>query len=260
MKFILKILILCITMTPILSEKKETLNAKSYLFIDLETKEVIKQKEIELTLPIASITKLVTSLIAIQERNQNDFMKIYKSTVLRNEGDKSAILKEGEFYTLKDLLLTMLVSSTNVSAISLATDISRSPENFIQKMNDWAKERDLKSTSFGDTFGLSPLSKSSAKDISIILDLINQNSSLLEILETTNYTIKEKNGRTQNLSSTNEMPYYKDFRIFGKTGTTKLAGKCFAGFAVRQKKKWKIIVLGSDNVFRDIKILLDTLK
>ena len=61
--------------------------------------------------------------------------------MLRNEGDKSAILKEGEFYTLKDLLLTMLVSSTNVSAISLATDISGSPENFIHKMNDWAKQK-----------------------------------------------------------------------------------------------------------------------
>lgn len=260
MKNILQVLILCIAMSPLLSEKKEIINAKSYLFIDLETGEVIKQKDTELTLPIASITKLVTSLISNQERNLNDLIKVYKSTVLRNEGDKSAILKEGEFYTLKDLLLTMLVSSTNVSAISLATDISGSPENFIHKMNDWAKQRDLKSTSFGDTFGLSPLSKSSAKDISIILDIFTQNSSLLEILETTNYTIKEKNGRTQNLSTTNEMPVYKDFRIFGKTGTTKLAGKCFAGFAVRKKKKWKIIVLGSENVFRDIKILLDTIK
>jgi D-alanyl-D-alanine carboxypeptidase len=55
------------------------------------------------------------------------------------------------------------------------------------------------------------------------------------------------------------MPSYKDFRIFGKTGTTKLAGKCFAGFTVRGNEKWKIILLGSNNVFDDMKKMLDSI-
>ncbi len=255
--FIFSILFLSLTVSN--AEKTSEINAKSYLLEDLHLKKVLQQKEISLVLPIASITKLVTALIANSERNFSDFVKVYKSTTLRNEGDKSAILKEGEFYTEKDLLLTMLVSSTNVSALSLATDVAGSPDNFISKMNDWAKEKKLKATSFGDTFGLSPLSKSSVDDISKILDMVDLNSELMEILSTTTYSIKEKNGRVQKLTTTNEMPVYKDFRIFGKTGTTKLAGKCFAGFAVRGKEKWKIILLGSNNVFGDMKILLDKL-
>lgn len=241
-------------------EPKKEPSAKSYLLQNIRTGDIVKQKEVTLILPIASITKLVTALISISELKQTEFYKVHKSTVLRNEGDKSAILKEGEFYSLKDLLLTMLVSSTNVSAISIATDVSGNTENFIIKMNDWAKENNLKDTNFGDTFGLSPNSKSSASDIAKILDIVERNSSLYEILSTTNYSIKEKNGKIQNLSTTNEMPFYKDFRIFGKTGTTKLAGKCFAGFIVKGKERWKIIILGSENVFGDIKILIDSIK
>lgn len=257
MKYFLFLFIILATNS--FADKTKEISAKSYLLQDLHSRKVILQKDVSLILPIASITKLVTALISNSERNLNDFVKVHKSTVLRNEGDKSAILKEGEFYTEKDLLLTMLVSSTNVSAISLATDVSGSPENFVNKMNDWAKERNLTNTSFGDTFGLSPLSKSSVEDISEILDIFEQNSDLMKILSTTNYSIKEKKGRIQNLTSTNEMPVYKDFQIFGKTGTTKLAGKCFAGFVVRGKSRWKIIILGSNNVFGDMKILLDKL-
>lgn len=236
---------------------KPNLSSKSYLFQNLNTGEIIQIKEANSILPIASITKLVTALISVSDRDIESSMKVHKSTVLRNEGDKSAILKEGEFYSLKDLLLTMLVSSTNVSALSIATEISGSPENFVQKMNDWASEKNLKNTSFGDTFGLSQNSKSSVEDISKILEMVEKSPALYEILATTNYSIKEKKGRVQNLTTTNEMPYYKDFRIFGKTGTTKLAGKCFAGFVVKGKQRWKIILLGSENVFSDMKILLD---
>ena len=90
--------------------------------------------------------------------------------------------------------------------------------------------------------------------------MVEKNPTLYEILSTTDYTIKEKKGRIQNLTTTNEMPNYKDFRIFGKTGTTKLAGKCFAGFVVKGSERWKIILLGSENVFGDMKILLDDVK
>lgn len=242
------------------SKNIKDISAKSCLFQNANTGFILHKKETTTIMPIASITKLVTALISISELREYDFYKVHKSTVLRNEADKSAILKEGEFYTLKDLLLTMLVSSTNVSAISIATDVSGSPEKFVNKMNDWSKERKLKDTSFGDTFGLSAKSQSSIDDISKILDMVEQNSSLYKILSTTNYSIQEKNGRIQNLSTTNEMPSYKNFTIFGKTGTTKLAGKCFAGYIIRGKERWKIILLGSRNVFGDLKIMLDGIK
>ncbi|MBK6606319.1 MAG: D-alanyl-D-alanine carboxypeptidase [Leptospiraceae bacterium] len=258
MKYLIFLMILLISNNSY-ADKKLELSAKSYLLQDINSTKLLYQKDIGIILPIASITKLVTALISSSERKMTDYVKISKSTVLRNEGDKSAVLKEGEFYTEKDLLLTMLVSSTNVSAISLATDVSGSPENFILKMNQWAKEKKLTKTSFGDTFGLSPLSKSSVEDISKILDMVEQNTVLLEILSTTSYSIQERSGRLQNLTTTNEMPSYKDFRIFGKTGTTKLAGKCFAGFAVRRNEKWKIILLGSNNVFDDMKKMLDSI-
>lgn len=235
-------------------------SAKSYLFQNLTTGKILAEKEVTLILPIASITKLATALISISELHLNEFYKVHRNTVRRNESDKSAILKEGEFYTLKDLLLTMLVSSTNVSAVSIATDVSGSPEIFVKKMNQWTIENNLADTSFGDTFGLSSESKSNVKDISKMLDLVEKNVELYQILSTTGYFIKEKNGKIQNLTTTNELPFYKDFKIFGKTGTTKLAGKCFAGFVVKGNERFKIIILGSENVFGDMKILLDSIK
>lgn len=259
MKFYLLFLCIVFSIFPE-NTTKQTLTSKSYLFQNINSGEVIQKKEANTVLPIASITKLVTALISISNRDLESYMKIHKSTVLRNEGDKSAILKKDELYSLKNLLLTMLVSSTNVSAISIATEISGNPENFVSKMNEWTNEKNLKDTSFGDTFGLSQNSKSSVEDISKILDMVEKNPPLYEILATTNYSIKEKKGRIQNLTTTNEMPYYNNFRIFGKTGTTKLAGKCFAGFVVKGKQRWKIILLGSENVFSDMKILLDGIK
>ena len=140
MKYSISLLILLFT-TNSFADKKLELSAKSYLLQDINSSKPLQQRDIGNTLPIASITKLATALISANERKMTDYVKVTKSTVLRNEGDKSAVLKEGEFYTEKDLLLTMLVSSTNVSAISLATDVSGSPENFILKMNQWAKEK-----------------------------------------------------------------------------------------------------------------------
>lgn len=239
---------------------KDTISAKSYMIEETNSKKILDRKNTTTSLPMASITKLPTALLVSKNKNLNEYIKVTKTTVRRNEGDKSAFLTEGEFYTRKDLLLTMLVSSTNVSALSLATDVSGSPENFVNDLNSWAKENKLTATKFGDTFGLSPDSKSSVDDISKILDLVEQNKSLYEILTTTDYSIKEKNGKNQNLTTTNEMPTYKDFKIFGKTGTTKLAGKCFAGFITKGDNRWKIIVLGSENVFSDIKNLIQLVK
>jgi len=243
-----------------LLKAKETISAKSYLIEDRDTKVILSKKNTSIVLPMASITKLATALLTLKNKDLNDFVKITKTTVLRNETDKSAFLTEGEFYTRKDLLLTMLVSSTNVAAISLAANVSGSPEKFVEDLNLWAKENQLEKTSFGDTFGLSQNSKSNIDDIAKILDLIESNKDLFTILTTTSYTITEKKGKKQNLTTTNEMPTYKEYKIFGKTGTTNAAGKCFAGFITKDSKKWKIILLGSKNVFSDMKILIDQIQ
>jgi len=230
--------------------------ARAYLLVD-SSGTILQRRGAEKRYAIASIAKLCTALVAFEHKPLDHPIRISANTVLRNNLDRSAPLRKGEVYSMRDMLTAMLVSSTNVSAVSIAESIAGGETRFVPLLNGWAAREGLNDTTFSDVFGMSPRTQSSLEDLSKILDLLDANQALSEIVQKVKYQIHEKNGRLLDLETTNGMTHYRGFRIYGKTGTTKPAGQCFAGFADSGHRKYKIIVLGSENVHRDMRLLLD---
>jgi len=183
---------------------------------------------------------------------------IVQNTILRNESDKSAVLKKGEVFTLRDVLSSMLVASTNVSALSIAASFGGDAQ-FIPSLNRWGKQQGLDSTTFADSFGLSPKTQSTARDVVRMLGFVEARPLLRSILAAERDTIRSKSGRMISFESTSPLRTYRSFRIYGKTGTTHEAGKCFAGFAETASMRFKVVLLGSRDVAADLKTLLDLL-
>src|SRR6266568_4848912 len=126
-------------------------SAKAFLVGDLNTGEVILSKNQDEKFPIASVSKLMTALVAKQIMKPNDTAKISK-TVLATEGTNGE-LHLGQKIQISNLLYPLLLESSNDAAEAIAEYFNR--DNFISKMNEAAQSLKMSSTSYGDPSGLS---------------------------------------------------------------------------------------------------------
>ncbi len=170
---------------PTLDARKIT--AKSYIVINLDKNNVLLEKDADRLLPIASITKLVTAVIAKKLLDENKSIEITKSMI--NTEGTSGNLRLGEKLKVKELFYPLLMVSSNDTAEALARAYGR--EKFIKEMNTWASSIGAYKTYFEDPTGLSPKNVSSARDISIIANWIMKNEpDLFDITLTKTKTIR----------------------------------------------------------------------
>lgn len=142
-------------------KKKDLASAAAYIAVDLSTGEMIASKRSETVLPIASITKLATALVALK------YLPLEKKTVISEsavaaEGGAGG-LRAGEIIKLGDLLYPLLMESSNDAAEALSEFYGR--EDFIALMNKEAKAIGLSKTHFDDPSGLSSGNTSTASDV-----------------------------------------------------------------------------------------------
>jgi poly-gamma-glutamate synthesis protein (capsule biosynthesis protein) len=163
-------------------------SAKAFLVGDLNTGEVILSKNQEETLPIASISKLMTALVSKETLNPEDVAEVSKKA-LATYGQNGE-LRLGEKIKTSDLLYPLLLESSNDAAEVLASHYGR--ENFISKMNEVAEKLKMEKTSYEDPSGLSENNKSTVADIFKLTGyLMRQNPELLKITETRSYSNKK---------------------------------------------------------------------
>ncbi|MFA6416258.1 MAG: L,D-transpeptidase family protein [Candidatus Paceibacterota bacterium] len=140
---------------------KMPLSAESYLVADIDTGEIIIEKNKDRILPIASITKLMTALVSLETLNQTE------STTIKKESYKT-YSKTGRLYlnekiSIGDLIYPLLLESSNMSAEAIAQAHNR--VSFIAQMNEKAKAIGMANTSFDDPSGLSENNISTASDL-----------------------------------------------------------------------------------------------
>ncbi len=163
-------------------------SAKAFLVGDLNTGEVIVAKNQEAKFPMASLSKLMTALIAKEIMAPDDLTKINK-TVLATSG-KNGGLKLGEKIKISDLLYPLLLESSNDAAEALALHFGR--ESFISKMNETAKGLKMFGTVYEDPSGLSVNNQSTASDIFKLAGyLVKQQPDLLQITTKRSYSNKK---------------------------------------------------------------------
>jgi len=238
---------------------KPIIEAKSSLAMDISTGMVLYEKNIHDRLPIASITKLMTIMITLEENNLEDVVTISKNAA--NTGGTSMGLKAGEKIKVKDLLEGALIQSANDAAIALAENNAKTVEEFTKKMNKKALTLGLLNTHYSNPAGLEDKDNySSAYDLAKLSRYIYQKQFIKQVASTKDTTVTSVGGDyTHKLTSTNDLLGNKYYKVKGlKTGTTDAAGLCLISIAENDKgNEILTIVLNSPSRFTETKIIID---
>ena len=198
------------------------LQAEAAIAVKLDGSRVYYNKNINNRRPIASITKLMTAIVVLENYNLDDIVKITLKDIKR-EGARGD-LRAGETITVRSLLSIMLVDSSNDAALALAGQ----KEDFIFLMNKKAQDLNLSNTKFSNPDGLDEQNNySSAFDVSKIFSyIIHNHKEALEILKVKNIVVYSSDGEFEHrLKNTNELLGAVPEVKAGKTGYTDNAGE-----------------------------------
>ncbi|QUW20532.1 D-alanyl-D-alanine carboxypeptidase [Sporosarcina sp. Marseille-Q4063] len=223
--------------------------AKAIILIDAETGKVLYEENSTESLPIASMSKMMTQYLvlnSIQNGSLSWNSEYSPSEYVREMTSESAVVRLGmsnnRTYTVKELFTAMTVTSANDAAIALAEMVSGSEEAFVDLMNKQAKAFKLKKTIFynasgldGDYVGKSKdeTNLSSAKDVSIIAQqLIAKYPEVLDFTKITNFTTTDGHQLWSTNSMLPGMPMAVGEIDGMKTGYTEMAGPCFTSTGV----------------------------
>ena len=238
--------------------KSPEVSARASLIYDLTTNKVIYQKNAKEKLPMASLTKIMTSIVALENKKKDDKYFVSKEDLV---GEDSMGLTAGEVLSLEELLYGLMLHSGNDAAETLANNFSGGRTKFIEAMNNKAKSLGLSDTNFTNPTGLEGDGKqyTTAYDILVIARYALINFPLFnKVVSTFDYNIPQtKTHKAFYLENeTNLLSSYPGVKGV-KTGYTPEAGLCLVTYLDYGGHKIIGILLGSDNRRREMKDLLD---
>lgn len=221
-----------------------TINSRAYVVIDRKTNNVLVGKNENQRKKMASTTKIMTSLVIMENFNLSDVVEISKKAA--NTGGSRLGLKTGDKITVSDLLYGLMLRSGNDAAVALAEYTAGSINNFSELMNNKAKELGLNNTHFVTPHGLDEDEHyTTAYELALLSNYALNNPTFLKIVGTKNYTITI-NGYPKTLTNTNELLGCFN-GIYGiKTGFTNGANRCLVTACKREQMDIICVVLGAD--------------
>ncbi len=235
----------------------------STVLIERSSGKVLDEHNSHDRLPIASVTKLMTILITLEEIESGNISLNDQITVSSNAsgmGGSQIFLDANSKYELSELLKSVIIASANDSSVAIAEYISGSENNFVKTMNEKAHALGMHDTNYANCTGLPSIEGySSAYDQSILLnkvldhDLYHQYSSIW--ME----DFVHPSGRTTQMTNTNKLSRYYDGCLGGKTGSTNQAKYCLAVGAKRGDMELISVILGADNSKDRFKLASDLL-
>ncbi|MCD6471274.1 D-alanyl-D-alanine carboxypeptidase [bacterium] len=223
--------------------------AKSVLVVDLDNNYLLYQKNPNKILPIASLTKLMTAVILLENHPSWEKEVIYEEIDNIDEPEISKInFEPGEKIKFKDLFYASLIKSANNGIKALVRSAGFSQEEFVRKMNEKAKELEMYHTIFYEPTGLDFRNQSTVNDLYRLIKFINQKREIKSVLQLKFYKFKtEKDGREKyyRVKNTDDLLWSFVKIELAKTGFSDEAGYCFAGIGKLNNKKIFIALLGS---------------
>lgn len=226
------------------------LSAKSFYLMDGLTKTALSSKNPDLPLPMASTTKIMTCIVALEKAALSDIVMIPKEAV-GIEGS-SVYLVEGECLTLEELLFALMLESANDAAIAIALHVCDDVDAFVDLMNEKAVELGMFGTHFVNPHGLPAEGHvSTAKDLCLLLSYALKNNAFSHYSGTKSITIDAPNSSKRFLSNHNKLLRIYDSCIAGKTGYTKEAGRCLVTAAEKNGRILICATLGDPNDWND---------
>ena len=242
------------------------------IVMDLDSGAVLFAQNIHVQEYPASITKLLTALVVVENASMDEQVTFSHDAVYNVEsgsGNKLQ-LEEGDVLSVKDCLYVMLLQSSNQAANALAEHVGGSRETFADMMNEKAASLGCRESHFVNPSGLNdPEQLTSAYDMAQIGAAVFGNPTLLEICSTTSATlpptINNPNGRTYSMEhklvvtgDSSDENYYPS-AVAGKTGYTSLAGQTLVTYAEQDGRRQVAVTLKSTQRthYSDTKTILD---
>lgn len=227
-----------------ISQNPPKINSRSAIIFDRKSKAIIYGKNINQKRAMASTTKVMTAIVALEKGNLNDTIEVSKKAASIN-GSKLG-LKTGDKISLKDLLYGLLLRSGNDAAIQIALHLGGSIEGFAQMMNDKAKELGLENTHFVTPHGLDNENHyTTAYELALLTDYALNNKEFAKIVST-KQTVITINSKPVTINNTNELLGNLEGVNGVKTGFTNNAGRCLITSVTRNNFSIITIVLGAD--------------
>ncbi len=236
-------------------------DAKAYILIEQSTGTVLDEFNADEQLPIASVTKVMTMLLIMEEIDSGRLGYDDMVTVSDNAmsyGGSTMFLETGEQLTVNDMLKGIAVASANDGCVAMAEHIAGSETAFVDRMNEKAKELGMENTHFINTNGLDDENHySSARDVAIMSRALLEHP---DILKYTSIWTDELRGGKFKLANTNKLIRFYTGANGLKTGSTSSALCCLSASALRDDMQLIAVVLGaptSAKRFSSAKALLD---
>ena len=221
------------------------LNAVASVLMDAETQRVLYGKNEDKELAMASTTKIMTCIVALENAKFDDIVTVSKYAA--SMPDVQLNMKAGEQFYLVDLLYSLMLESHNDTAVAIAEAVGGSVQGFADMMNAKAQELGCTHTHFVTPNGLDAEGHyTTATELGKIASYAIKNEDFITITNATNHTFNEiTNNKQYMVTNKNRFLYLMEGAIGVKTGFTNNAGYCFVGAVRRDARTFVSVVLGS---------------
>ena len=228
-------------------EIKEKIGPLSYLVYDIQEEKNLLKKNGNHSYPIASITKVMSAVVALENIDIDQKITLSSEMLLPNSWQRqSPAIYAGTTLTAGDLMKAGLIQSTNNAVHSLTHFLDEG--EFLKKMNETAKTLGMKDTQFFDAHGISSLNRSTAPDILKLMTYVFENHpEILEITKEENFQLPGKCPEHNWICTFKNLNLFHEVEGFvgGKTGFTNAAGNTFAGVFDFEGRKYSIVLLNT---------------
>ena len=247
-KFVLRLLFILFSLVLVVDVRALDVNSSNAILYNLNDDEVLFEKNSSERVKIASLTKIMTAIVAIENiDNLNDTVVMPKSAFYNLDGYALSGLKAGEVVTYLDLLYGIMLPSGADCANAIAILTSGSVDNFVFKMNQKVQQLNLDDTHFSNPIGMDDDNYSTVSDVAMILKYALKNDVFYKIFTTRNYVTTSN----LNLESTLITKGYKKnldiSSILGsKTGFTDEAGNCLASISNINNVRYLLVTTNAD--------------
>jgi serine-type D-Ala-D-Ala carboxypeptidase (penicillin-binding protein 5/6) len=229
--------------------------AVAVLLADEQTGQVLFERGADRPRAMASTTKVMTALLALERLDQRRTVVI--GTEPTTVGEESLELRKGERFTVHQLLVGLLVKSANDAAVALADAVDGTAAKFVGRMNQRAAQLGLRETHYVTPYGLDrPGHHTSARDLARLWEVAMRRADFRSL-------VSMRSGRLPGASpqrkfvNTNQLLGSYPWVVGGKTGFTDDAGRCLVASASRGGRRLVAVALGSTDAFPDVRALFD---
>ena len=254
---LLTALLACPFLSPVPAAADEfNITAKAAVVMDVATGRVIISKNMDMRLPPASTTKVMTALLALERTRLTDSIRVSRRA---SDMSPSKInLRPGDEISVEALLYSVLLKSANDAAAALAEGVGGSEDNFARMMTEKARSIGAVNTNFKNASGLPTDNHySTAYDLALILRYAMQDPHFVEISSTKFATLNLGPKQKMLLKNHNKLLWIYDGAGVGKTGYTVAARHCYVGEANCENTRLIVAILKSSNPWGDVRAMLD---